>query len=79
MNDRKANGDCLEREKKIKLSLITRFIIIVTIIVSIVDGIFLYLVKTRPEYMTIPFFILMVIVTVIPISSNIWWCLRKKI
>ena len=42
MNDRKANRDCLERENKINMSLITRFIIIVTIIVSIVDGAFLY-------------------------------------
>jgi membrane protein YdbS with pleckstrin-like domain len=33
-----------------------------------VDGVFLYLVKTRPEYLTIPFVILMIVAIVIPIG-----------
>jgi len=59
------------------MSLITRFIIIVTIVVSIVDVAGFYAIKKYPEILTAPFVILMIIGTIIPIAINIWWWLRK--
>jgi len=60
------------------MSLLTRFIIIVTIVVSITDAIIFYHIKQNPEILTVPFFILVIIVTVIPIAINLWWWLRKR-
>ena len=65
------------RVNKIIMSLITRFVIIITIVVSIVDAIGFYTIKKYPERLTVPFVILIIIGTVIPITINIWWWLRK--
>lgn len=59
------------------MSLITRFIIIVTVVVSIVDVAVFLAIQKNPEILTIPFVILVIIATVIPIAINIWWWLRK--
>jgi len=59
------------------MSLITRFVIIITVVVSIVDVAGFYAIKKYPEILTVPFVILMIIATVIPIAINIWWWLRQ--
>jgi len=61
------------------MSLITRFVIIITIVVSIVDVAGFYAIKKHPERLTVPFVILMIIATIIPIAINLWyWLVFKK-
>jgi hypothetical protein len=60
------------------MNLTTRFIIIVTIVVTITDVIEYIHIKQNPEHLTIPFVIGVIIVTVVPIAINIWYWLRKQ-
>jgi len=58
------------------MSLITRFTITIAIVVAIVDTVGFMAIKKYPERLTVPFVILVIIGTVIPIAINIWWWLR---
>ena len=60
------------------MSLLTRLIIIVTIVVSTTDAIVFYKVKQHPEKITVEFVILVILVTVIAISINLWYHSRKR-
>ncbi len=54
------------------MSLLTRMIIIVTVVISIIDTIVFYKVKQHPERITVEFVIMVILVTVIPIYINFW-------
>ncbi|MCJ7471405.1 MAG: hypothetical protein MUP02_01160 [Actinobacteria bacterium] len=61
------------------MSLFIRFIIIVTVVVSATDGIIFYHIKKNPEILTVPFIILVVVITIIPIAINLWyWLVFRK-
>ena len=55
------------------MSLFTRLIIIVTLVVSITDAIVFWKVKQHPERITVEFVILVILVTLIPIYINFWF------
>jgi hypothetical protein len=58
------------------MSLLTRLIIIVTIMVSITDAIVFWKVKQHPERITVWFVVLVILVTLIPIYINFWFHFR---
>jgi len=59
--------------------LFIRFIIIVTVVVSATDGIIFYHIKKNPEILTVPFIILVIVITIIPIAINLWyWLVFRK-
>jgi hypothetical protein len=60
------------------ISLFTRFIIIVTIVVSIVDIVGFYAIMKNPNLLGIPFIIMMIIATIIPTVVNLWYWLIFK-
>lgn len=60
------------------ISLFTRFVIIIAIVISVTDTIVFYHIMKNPERLTIPFVILVIIVTVIPIVINLWYWLIFK-
>jgi hypothetical protein len=59
------------------MSLLTRMIIIVTVVVSITDTIIFYKIKHHPERITVGFVILVILVTLIPIYINFWVHLKR--
>ena len=59
------------------MKLFTRLVIIIAIVISITDSIVFYHIMKDPERLTIPFVILVIIVTVIPIMINLWYWLKK--
>jgi len=61
-----------------EISLFIRFVIIVTIVVSVTDIIVFYHLQKNPTELTIPFVILVIIVTIIPIVINLWYWLVFK-
>lgn len=60
------------------VSLFVRFVIIVTIVVSITDAIVFYHIWKNPERLTVTFVILTIIITIIPIAVNLWYWLIFK-
>jgi heme/copper-type cytochrome/quinol oxidase subunit 4 len=60
------------------MNLSTRLILIVTIVVVATDLIVYVHIKQHPEHLTIPFILLVSLVTVVPIWINIWYWLRKQ-
>ena len=60
------------------ISLFTRFIIIVTIVVSIVNTVGFYAIMKNPNLLGIPFIIMMIIAKIIPIVVNLWYWLIFK-
>jgi hypothetical protein len=68
----------LKLEGVAMLSLFVRFVIIVTVVVSITDAIVFYEIWKNPERLTPLFVMLVIIVTVIPIAVNLWWWLVFK-
>jgi len=58
------------------MNLTLRIIFIVTIIVAVTDTIIFYKIRKDPAKLTIPFLILVILVTVIPIAINIWYHLK---
>jgi lipopolysaccharide export LptBFGC system permease protein LptF len=60
------------------ISLFKRFVIIVTIVVSITDAVVFYKLWETPELLTIQFVILVIIVTIVPIVINLWYWLVLK-
>ncbi|MGB8310779.1 MAG: hypothetical protein WCE81_02810 [Halobacteriota archaeon] len=60
------------------ISLFLRFLIIVTVVVSIVDIIVFYVIWKDPTKLTIPFVMLTIVATIIPIAINFWWWLIFK-
>jgi hypothetical protein len=65
-------------EKSMEISLFIRFVIIVAIVVSIVDIAGFYAIQKDPTRLTIPFVLLMIIATIIPIAINLWYWLVFK-
>jgi heme/copper-type cytochrome/quinol oxidase subunit 4 len=59
------------------MNLTTELIIRVTIIVVATDLIEYIHIKQHPEHLTIPFVLLVSLVTVVPIWISIWYVLRK--
>jgi hypothetical protein len=65
--------------RKTVLSLFARLLIAVTVVISITDAIEYYHVKKNPGMLTLPFLILVIIITIIPIAVNLWyWLVFKK-
>ncbi len=60
------------------LSLFTRFVIIVTIVISITDIIVFSKIQKDLTRLTIPFVILVIIITIVPIVINLWYWLVLK-
>jgi ABC-type transport system involved in cytochrome bd biosynthesis fused ATPase/permease subunit len=60
------------------LSLFVGFVIIVTAIIATVDVIGFYLIRYVPKRLTIPYVILIIIATVIPIVIDLWYWLVFK-
>jgi hypothetical protein len=62
------------------ISLFTRFVIIISIIVSVTDTIMFYIIwKHGMQTLTLEFEIAWIIVTIIPIVVNLWfWLIFKK-
>jgi len=61
-----------------EMSLFVRFVIIVTVIVSIVDIVGFYAIWKNKVEVTWYFVLLMILGTVIPIAVNLWWWLVFK-
>jgi hypothetical protein len=59
------------------MSLVVRFVLVVIAVVSAVDITGLCAIKKYPEYLTIPFVVLMIIATTIPIGINFWYWFRQ--
>jgi hypothetical protein len=58
------------------MDLLTRYIIIVTVIVSVVDASVFAALKKKPQILTVPLLVLMILATVIPIAINLGYWLR---
>jgi tryptophan-rich sensory protein len=59
-------------------SLFLQFLIIVTVIVSIVDIVRFYAISTGAAILMIPFVVLVIVATIIPIAINLWnWLVLK--
>jgi len=67
-----------QKRRDVMLSLFERFVIIVAVVVTIVDVAGFYAIKDDPERLTIPFIILMIVATIIPIAINFWYWLIFK-
>jgi len=61
------------------ISLFVRFLIIVTVVVSVTNTVVFYHIQKDPAKITIPFVILTIVVTIIPIAVNLWWWLIFKL
>ncbi len=57
------------------MSLFTRFVIIVTIVVSITDTVVFWHIMRGPAILTWQLVILTIIITIIPIVVNLWYWL----
>lgn len=60
------------------MKLTTRLILAATIIVTVTDFIAFIHIKNNPELITIPYIILWIIVTMVPIAINILYSMRKS-
>jgi len=61
------------------ISLFTRFVIVVTIVVTLTDIIVFYALQRHNTHMTWLLLILTIIITIIPIVINLWfWLVFKK-
>ena len=59
------------------MNLITRIILIISIVVTVTDVVEYIYLKKHPEKLTIPFLVGVILITIIPIVINIWVHLRK--
>jgi hypothetical protein len=60
------------------MSLITELILRIVLIVSIIDVIVFYLINKNPGAITMPFIIGIIVVTIIPLTINILFCLHRR-
>lgn len=60
------------------MSLITELIIRIVLVVSIIDVIVFYIINKHPGPITMPFAIGIIIVTIISLTINIWFCLYRR-
>jgi hypothetical protein len=58
------------------MDLLTRYIMIVTVIVSVVDGVVFAALRRKPRILSVPLLVLMILATVIPIAINLGYWLR---
>jgi heme/copper-type cytochrome/quinol oxidase subunit 4 len=66
-------------ERKMKLCLFARFVIIVTVAISATDAIVFWRIQEEQTKLTWPFVIEVIIITIIPIVVNLWyWLVFKK-
>ena len=59
------------------LTLIAQMFLIVTLIVSVTDVLAFVHLKSHPEHLTIPYAILWIVVTLVPIAITIWFHMSK--
>ena len=57
--------------------ILLRLIIIVTIVVAVTDLVFYYHVKKNPNHLTLPYVLMLIAITIIPIVINIWFHFRN--
>ena len=63
----------------LEISLFVRLLIIVTVVVSIVDIVAFYAIANGRAKPTIPFVILIIVATMIPIAVNFWvWLVYRS-
>jgi len=55
------------------VSLFVRIIIIVTIVVSATDGAMYYRLKKNPGLLTIPYLIMVIFITILPVVIILWY------
>ena len=60
------------------ISLFVRFVIIVSIVISVTDSIMFYVLWKDPSKLTAQFTIAVIIITIIPIVVNLWYWLIFK-
>jgi len=60
------------------MSLFKELIIRVILIVSITDVIEFYIINKNHGVITVPLVIGIIVITIIPIVINIWYCLHKR-
>jgi hypothetical protein len=61
------------------ISLFVRFVIIVSIVISVTDAVVFYHLWREPRILTVPFVVLVIIVTIVPIVVNLWyWLIFKR-
>lgn len=60
------------------LSLFTRFVIVVSIVISVTDAIVFYHITRDQVQITVPFVVSVIIITIIPIAINLWYWLVFK-
>lgn len=62
------------------ISFPKRFLIIVAVVIAITDLVVFYHVMKDPTIVTVPFIVLVIIITIIPITVNLWyWVPRYKL
>jgi hypothetical protein len=60
------------------VKLVIRLMFMITIVVTATDLIEYYHLKQHPEHLTLPFVILVIVVTVVPIGIIIWYWHKRK-
>lgn len=60
------------------MKLTTRLMLMITIVVSVTDLIEFYHLKQHPENLTLPFVILTIIVTIVPMWISIWYWHKRE-
>jgi hypothetical protein len=60
------------------ISLFKRFVIVVAVVIAITDTVVFYHIEKGTTTITLPFVILVIIVTIIPIVVNLWYWLVFK-
>jgi heme/copper-type cytochrome/quinol oxidase subunit 4 len=59
------------------MSFPKRILITVAIVVALTDLIMFYHVQRSPQILTLPFVVLVIIITIIPIAVSLWYCVPK--
>jgi membrane protein YdbS with pleckstrin-like domain len=60
------------------MSLLTELIIRVVLIIALNDGIIFYVISRRSQKMTLPLAFEIIIITIIILVINIWYCLHRR-
>ena len=59
------------------MNLLTRVMLIVTIVVTLTDLAWYYRLKRNPERLTLPWTIAVILVTIVPIAVIVWVHMRQ--
>jgi len=60
------------------MNLFTELILRVILIVLITDAVVFYVINRRHWVITVPLAIGIIVITIIPIVINIWYCLHRR-